>query len=298
MKKQYSQIPQRENDNILLSAYIDGALLPNERDALEQRLATDDVLRAELGELQATVQLLRDMPAVVLPRSFTLDVAEHTPSRRFWQHGWLQHGWLRLSMGMVAALLILMTLAVLPDMFFAASHVEDINISNGMATISREQAGVSRPAKPVAMAPNAPEEAAAPESAADASDARAVNKTNSQEIAENSVASKRNADADAAIMAADAESMPMEHDMATTITTTHVAEVGVAAMLFDASPTTPALHPMPTMQPVLAQVTETQAIQQQQQAVRLRLLIIILVLIIIISIVAVLFIKHTHRKEP
>ncbi|MBN1286698.1 MAG: hypothetical protein JXB47_14970 [Anaerolineae bacterium] len=65
----------REQDRDLerLSAYIDDALAPEERRALEARLAENAALRADLDALRETVQLLHDLPPVRAPRNFTLD---------------------------------------------------------------------------------------------------------------------------------------------------------------------------------------------------------------------------------
>ena len=70
-----------------LSAYVDGALPDRERLAVEQQLQADSALAAELRELQTTVAMLRDMPPVHAPRSFTLDPATVAP-RRSWALGW------------------------------------------------------------------------------------------------------------------------------------------------------------------------------------------------------------------
>lgn len=70
-----------------LSAYVDGALPDRERLAVEQQLQADSALAAELRELQTTVAMLRDMPPVRAPRSFTLDPATVAP-RRSWAFGW------------------------------------------------------------------------------------------------------------------------------------------------------------------------------------------------------------------
>ena len=70
-----------------LSAYVDGALPDRERLAVEQQLQADSALAAELRELQTTVAMLRDMPPVRAPRSFTLDPATVAP-RRSWALGW------------------------------------------------------------------------------------------------------------------------------------------------------------------------------------------------------------------
>lgn len=64
-----------EQDFELLSAYIDNALTPEERAALESRLLTDAALRAELEALQRTVTMIRALPELRAPRNYTLDPA-------------------------------------------------------------------------------------------------------------------------------------------------------------------------------------------------------------------------------
>jgi anti-sigma factor RsiW len=55
-----------------LSAYLDGALAPAERAALESHLADCPACQGELADLRALRALLRAMPAPALPRSFLL----------------------------------------------------------------------------------------------------------------------------------------------------------------------------------------------------------------------------------
>lgn len=64
------------NDWENLSAYVDNALEPKARAALEARLATDAELRAELQSLENTVQLVRSLPHLTAPRNFTLDAKD------------------------------------------------------------------------------------------------------------------------------------------------------------------------------------------------------------------------------
>lgn len=56
-----------------LSAYIDGMISPRKRIRLEKELEKDTVLHQELDQLDLTVHLLRSLPKVPPPRSFTLD---------------------------------------------------------------------------------------------------------------------------------------------------------------------------------------------------------------------------------
>lgn len=59
----------------LLSAYLDDALLPEERAALEVRLLAEPALRAELDALRTVVDQVRALPEMTAPRDFRLDPA-------------------------------------------------------------------------------------------------------------------------------------------------------------------------------------------------------------------------------
>lgn len=62
-------------DLLALSAYLDGALPPPERITLEQRLAVEPTLQAELESLRETVALLKSLPRLKAPRDFSLTPA-------------------------------------------------------------------------------------------------------------------------------------------------------------------------------------------------------------------------------
>lgn len=66
----------------LLSAYLDGELSPEERTRLEARLVADPDLRARLGAMRRTVDLVRDLPQVKAPRNFILTPDMVAPARR------------------------------------------------------------------------------------------------------------------------------------------------------------------------------------------------------------------------
>lgn len=68
---QQTKQPDRR-DMERLSAYLDGMLDARDARKLEERLKTDADLRKQLAELRMTVQALRTLPDVRLPRSFTL----------------------------------------------------------------------------------------------------------------------------------------------------------------------------------------------------------------------------------
>jgi MYXO-CTERM domain-containing protein len=74
-------MPLDPRDLDLLSAYIDDALSADERAALELRLQADSVLSRELERLQATVALLRDLPALKSPRDLRVTREQVAPPR-------------------------------------------------------------------------------------------------------------------------------------------------------------------------------------------------------------------------
>jgi hypothetical protein len=61
-----------EQDYELLSAYLDGMLGDSERAELEARLEADSVLRDEFNAMYQTVQLVKSLPELAAPRSYTL----------------------------------------------------------------------------------------------------------------------------------------------------------------------------------------------------------------------------------
>ena len=56
----------------LLSAYIDNAVTPAERQFVDRAVAADPAVAWQLESLQMTVRLLHELPALALPRSFLL----------------------------------------------------------------------------------------------------------------------------------------------------------------------------------------------------------------------------------
>ena len=62
----------------LLSAYIDGEITEQERTLIERALAQDEQIAWRLNSLRQTVTLLRDLPEMALPRTFTL-MLDHAP---------------------------------------------------------------------------------------------------------------------------------------------------------------------------------------------------------------------------
>ncbi len=88
-----------------LSAYLDGELPDHERIAVEQQLQENAVLAAELREMQGMLAMLRDVPAVQPPRTFTLDPATYGRQRR------TGFGWMRWA-GVLGALVLMLTVGL------------------------------------------------------------------------------------------------------------------------------------------------------------------------------------------
>ncbi len=59
-------------DEELVAAYIDGDVTTEERRRVEAAMATDEQVAWEVNTMRQTVELLQDLPAVPLPRSFVL----------------------------------------------------------------------------------------------------------------------------------------------------------------------------------------------------------------------------------
>lgn len=96
----------------LLSSYLDGEVTSTERDLVERMLQQTPALQTELGEMQQTQQLLRQLPRVPAPRPFTLRAEDvglaETPATRPWWQLWRQPLW-----GGIAALIAVLVIGVL-----------------------------------------------------------------------------------------------------------------------------------------------------------------------------------------
>lgn len=75
---------EHEQAASLLSAYIDGRLVARERALVDQHLRDCTRCQAELATLQATVQAVKALPAVRVPRSFALSRSMARPPRPSW----------------------------------------------------------------------------------------------------------------------------------------------------------------------------------------------------------------------
>ena len=85
-----------------LSEYVDGRLSADERATVESHLLECRECSRELHALQATRQMLQSLPAIRLPRSFTL---EATPNRALQPRSFY---WLRAATGLAAAAFVVL----------------------------------------------------------------------------------------------------------------------------------------------------------------------------------------------
>lgn len=100
-------------DTELLSAYIDGEVTPDEASRVEEHLPSCSRCAEELESLRWTVNLLREVPPVPIPRSFVVRAADLQPEagrRRFTRPNWLFRG-LQWATVATAALLLLVVAA-------------------------------------------------------------------------------------------------------------------------------------------------------------------------------------------
>ena len=104
--------PDNHLTDDLLSAYIDGQVTAAERARVKAHLAGCPSCAGELRALQATVDLLREMPPAPLPRAFTIpaDAASPSAGPTWWDaltRGW---GYRALQGATALAMTLLMTL--------------------------------------------------------------------------------------------------------------------------------------------------------------------------------------------
>lgn len=97
-----TQEPYNDVDIALLSAYLDNQTTLEERTLLEARLEREPALRNALDELRLTTRLLRELPRMTPPRSFTMDPA--TVQQPRWG---AVFNWLRIGSALAGVLLAL-----------------------------------------------------------------------------------------------------------------------------------------------------------------------------------------------
>ncbi len=145
----------------LISAYIDSEVTPNEAARVEHHLQACRRCNHELASLRWTVNLLREVPPVPVPRSFVVRQAdiEPEPARQpFTVPNWLISGlpWATA----VTAVLVVLTFSA--DLFFDSRLASaPAAIEAPMARSAREESAPLAAEAPAAEAPA--EEAPAPE---------------------------------------------------------------------------------------------------------------------------------------
>ncbi|MFQ6100714.1 MAG: zf-HC2 domain-containing protein [Anaerolineae bacterium] len=119
----------------LLSAYLDDQLGEEERARLEAQLAADAALQAELEALRHTVALVRDLPAVPVPRNFILPqtmTAQPRPRRPFRARRSAERS-RRSPYGRVWAAPLLTAATAAVSLLFVAVLTGDLLLSGGLA---------------------------------------------------------------------------------------------------------------------------------------------------------------------
>ncbi len=98
-----------------LSAYLDGALLPQEQDAVERHLAGCQACQWDVDTLRQTVQWTRELPTLPVPRVFTVPapVQPERATRRRWS-------FLPVLQGATALIALLLFFAVAGDFWLGS----------------------------------------------------------------------------------------------------------------------------------------------------------------------------------
>ncbi len=137
---------EKEQQQEMLSAYLDNALPSAERARFEQQLALDDGLQDELTEMRMWQRQMRSLPARRVPRNFTLDPALYgRPQRRPLASA---YPLLRMATAFTAVLLVI---ALAANMFLD-------DIVSDAAQFAAQEAVSSAPAPEMAAGEAAPQE--------------------------------------------------------------------------------------------------------------------------------------------
>ena len=130
-----------------LSAYLDGELLPQEREAVKRHLSPCQACQWDLDSLSKTVQWTRELPTVPVPRIFTIQVPA-TP-RRAERRGWSFVPALQAATAVVALLLFF---AVTGDFMLGGFRMARVPES----MVMEQSAPVVEATQVVELAPEAP----------------------------------------------------------------------------------------------------------------------------------------------
>ena len=119
MVRLFGRAEQRRHE--LLSAYVDGEVTAEEAREVEELLASSEDARRELAELQATLDLVRGLPDLGLPRSFALDAA---PKKR-WTLWWPSVRMTGLATSVATMLLVVLVAGDMLDLLGQAQTMYD-----------------------------------------------------------------------------------------------------------------------------------------------------------------------------
>ena len=119
MVRLFGRAEQRRHE--LLSAYVDGEVTGEEAREVEELLTSSEDARRELAELQATLDLVRGLPDLGLPRSFALDAA---PKKR-WTLWWPSIRTTGLATSVATMLLVALVAGDMLDLLGQAQTMYD-----------------------------------------------------------------------------------------------------------------------------------------------------------------------------
>jgi hypothetical protein len=143
-----------DRDLELLSAYLDGELSDREKEQLEQRLARESALRADLDDLRETVALLSGLPRLKAPRSFTLDPAVYGRPMPWWQRIFTLKSALQLSgaLGAAASMLLIILAVALTQRGSGQSSRSAENSASGSSQVAMQSTLAEAQAEETALA--------------------------------------------------------------------------------------------------------------------------------------------------
>ncbi|MFN8417915.1 MAG: hypothetical protein U0528_01510 [Anaerolineae bacterium] len=275
----------RIEDWDLLSAYVDGAMRKDDREALEARLQSDPALRSLLDELRGNIDLLRRAPSLDLPREFKLDPVKYRRSAPWWaRYASMQ----RLGMLGTAAAILLIAAGVLSGTPFlqppsasdagqaASSAIQQSEADSTAAAVAMQGSALPTSTDIMAFAP-APSTAATEEVARNAATGTQAGQDTTDAIAlptstlvaafasEGTAAAESAADAAGGAMIAPTETgtftaIPTQtQSAANEVAPPAVAQSTMAAGYASTSPASPTSAPTGTLAPLPTQPPQASA---------------------------------------
>ena len=153
MVRLFGREEQRRHE--LLSAYVDGEVTAEEAREVEELLASSEDAQRELAELQATVDLLQEMPDLDLPRSFALETA---PKKR-WTLWWPSVRMTGLATSVATMLLVALVAGDMLDVLGQAQTMYDEEYASDSAFVAHAPpaSAAESAAGPAMDAPASPE---------------------------------------------------------------------------------------------------------------------------------------------